>query len=340
MNNQPEKIKEGFAGRDSKIENVDLKNFYLEKMYGDRYVQYRKMWNSADKKNTPQFPLNIDICTNDACNLDCAICPSDKTEKKKRCTHFISGNILDKIRQEAIEHSVCAFNLGGYECTRHRESFIATIEMIKKTPAMDFIIHTNGTLLTNEMIDRLFDSNLTVLSISLDAATDATYRTVRGKNFLPLLRQKLAYIAELRERRNRFFPMIQVSFCVNPLNFREKDIFQETWKDVAQLFVFQPYVYNKKANFAPGDDFETIREKFCASPFRRVTVFYDGDILPCCGSYDRRLALGNINDMSIYDAWHGKKMESVRQQIMTLNHDSNSICYNCLSNIYVPRGIK
>jgi radical SAM protein with 4Fe4S-binding SPASM domain len=51
----------------------------------------------------------------------------------------------------------------------------------------------------------------------------------------------------------------------------------------------------------------------CPQIWQRMAVFWDGTILPCNHDYDAKLALGKVGEITISDAWNGKKLNELRE---------------------------
>jgi MoaA/NifB/PqqE/SkfB family radical SAM enzyme len=77
-------------------------------------------------------------------------------------------------------------------------SFWKTLELLPPGHGIHTTINSNGTLLTEEGIDRLLNSPLAQISISIDAASADTYQKIRGADFHLVTRN----IRELVRRRN------------------------------------------------------------------------------------------------------------------------------------------
>lgn len=304
----------------------------LKELYGERYVEYRRRWSAGKTEEYPDFPLNIDIVPNEACNLRCVICPL--TEKQRSGRGCISGEILERIHREAVEHRLCAINIGGIEPLSHKASFLDVLKISKAIAPIDLMIHTNGTMLAGDVLEAIMDAGVTTLCVSLDSATPATYRAVRGKDYLPRIEQSLIRLAELKQERRSHFPLVQLSFCVNPLNFSEREMFVEQWQHVGQQFCFQQYRWEKGVNIEPTEEFEPIPEIDCDSPFLRCAVAPNGDVFPCCSSRNEDLILGNILETSIYELWHGDKMQGIRRSLKDRPDLRCKTCKACVRSFY------
>jgi radical SAM protein with 4Fe4S-binding SPASM domain len=70
----------------------------------------------------------------------------------------------------------------------------------------------------------------------------------------------------------------------------------------------------------------------CSFPFKQIVIDNEGDILPCCKMGGKKLALGNIKNMSLKDAWNSKKMKDLRDIHKTNRWKENSVCKRCILN--------
>ena len=59
-----------------------------------------------------------------------------------------------------------------------------------------------------------------------------------------------------------------------------------------------------------------------------MSIAWDGDVVPCCFDYDKKIVLGNIENETLSEIWNGTKMHDLRREFIT-NHVCNSLCRNC-----------
>jgi len=74
------------------------------------------------------------------------------------------------------------------------------------------IIVTNGVLLNEDNIKRCFDSGLDWLSISIDAASENTFRNIRGEDILGKVVQNIKVLNDMKRNMKKEFPKI-VAVC-------------------------------------------------------------------------------------------------------------------------------
>lgn len=72
------------------------------------------------------------------------------------------------------------------------------------------VFNTNGTLLDQRRGDAVTEAGLTELRVSLDAATPATYRRIRGADVLPKILRHVSQFTERRARRAETRPRVTI----------------------------------------------------------------------------------------------------------------------------------
>ena len=50
----------------------------------------------------------------------------------------------------------------------------------------------------------------------------------------------------------------------------------------------------------------------CPQIWHRMAIWWDGTILPCNHDDDGLIALGNLKEITIKDAWHSEKLNKIR----------------------------
>jgi radical SAM protein with 4Fe4S-binding SPASM domain len=313
--------------------NPYLKSYGVETMagkmtrrYGERYLEYRKRWAMAEDLHAPDFPLNLELDLIDACTLSCPQClrsPDLLPEYKEflgKGTKLEYAQIV-KLLEEGQRCGLPSVNIGGSgECMLHPD-FFRICRSIMDHDIIELRIISNGTRLTEEITEGLIDQQVHFLSISIDAASSQTYGQVRGK---PEMYQKVVdnvnRFLTLRERRNSEFPMLRVTFVRQEKNNHELTSFIDLWASKADLVDIQTY-----------SDFRTtdLKKGFCCNqPWKRLAIYADGHVVPCCGFPGIVFNLGNIHENSLQSIWASEQMRGLRQAIIENKYPSQ--CLKCM----------
>lgn len=265
--------------------------------FGKRYVKYRENYNNSKFVVNLKFPLQIDLDLRDACNLNCPAC---HTLNRKRINKVINKELLYSIVKECKENNLCAINIGGCsEPLIDKDLVIETIELFKNAGVMDIFLHTNGILLDEITSQKIIDAGVTYLCISIDAATDETYKKVRGSNFNVLINNINNFI---NIRGKRKFPFLRVSFLPTELNYKEKQQFLDYWQNKADIVEIQNYSYveggpKRVENIEVSNDI--ISDSF-NSRLKRISIIAPDLLAGSCGHSDVEFAINNGQNFNKY----------------------------------------
>jgi MoaA/NifB/PqqE/SkfB family radical SAM enzyme len=139
-------------------------------------------------------PYILSLETTTFCNLQCVICHHGNGAMPTR--NHLDTTVIAKLSNFLAQAKW--IELQGVGEPLLSPSFWKTLDLLPHGQGIYMKIHSNGTLLTEERIDRLLNSPLTLISISLDAASAETYRKIRGADF----HRVISNIRELVRRRN------------------------------------------------------------------------------------------------------------------------------------------
>ena len=300
----------------------------LTKELGERYSNYRRMWNNVDYENFPDFPIHIDIEVIDECNQRCIMCPRIAGTQPSTGYSLNTGKVLDYERfkdviDEGVNKGLLSINLGAFAEPLLNKKVFEMIKYAHDKGVIDSRLITNG-LLISSYIDEFFDYGLVNLYVSLDAYREETYFEIRGKGF-NIVKKNILNIIEEKKRRNAILPIIRVSFVDMEINREEKDNFIEFWRDKVDHIDIQVY---DDFNLDITKPCKTNKAKKweCKSPWARLAILSNGDILPCCSFFGRNIPIGNIHDCSIEEAWKSQGMNKIRSGVFNDDLNNCSIC--------------
>ncbi len=189
----------------------------------------------ANRNIAPRFkdlppqdhPVVIELAIDEACNLNCPSCrrefntgsPTTQTGIKHMVTQLLAAGWLDKAG------SITLASMGEVFYSPHYRRLLATDFQRKQV----FIL-SNGTLFNQANWALIKDKYEQIdVSISVDAATAATYRQVRGGDFKQL-QQNLAMLSKLRQAGKINF--LEISFVVQRANYRDLPAFVAWGKEL------------------------------------------------------------------------------------------------------------
>lgn len=270
------------------------------------FKEYRKKWEEWPKDfYVGEFPLFIDIEVTNDCNLRCPFCQYGLRRSKVKRGR-ITLDMVKKIIDEGADNGLYGvkFNIWG-EPLLHPELH-AFIKYAKQKGLIDVYFNTNAVLLDSDVALRLIDAGLDRVSISFEGHTKSIYEKYRvGAKYEKVL-SNIDNLQTLKKKLGVKHPKIRIQSVMLPDmedDFREyKDFWAQRVDEVSFL------------------DYEDIKVKkgirhpwACPQLWQRMAVWWDGTLFPCNKDFNALLSLGNIRQNTIKEAWHSKKLNSIRE---------------------------
>lgn len=297
--------------------------------FGKRYLDYRDAWEGTSRSSLAQFPTHLDFELGDLCNQACIMCPRNSTTHKNteydlNTKQRLSLEIFNKVIQEAADHKLASINLGAFAEPLIHSDMLRFVSLASQAGVIDIRVITNGILLAR-YADKILDSAITNLFISVDASTAATYEKIRGNGFQDVI-DSIEYFIKERNRAHLRFPFVRVSFVEMNINRHEKADFLEQWSGIADFVDIQP---GEDLSHKP-DLKQGVKKRFsCVAPWQRMSILANGDVLPCCNFYGRYLPIGNVLKQSLIEIWNSTEMSKVRSDLVS---DLSPACSTCQSS--------
>jgi len=246
------------------------------------------------------------------CNLRCTFC--FVTEGMTREEGFMEFGLFKKIIDDSpgLEH-LCMHNWG--EPLLNKDIF-RMFDYAAQSGVQHIVMNTNGTLLTNQMIDNIVASPLTVIRFSIDGSAE-TFKKIRGVNLDKIEKN----ILKLKEKKDAHRPELSmgVVFTVEEETQEDVETYVAHWETIVDHVRMQPKLV------------QSPRTEVCPEPFGKdygkLAVLWDGTVIPCCVDYNATLSLGNAWTDKVMDLWQGNAIEQLRRQHLT--GDFPDVCVNC-----------
>ncbi len=299
----------------------------LTKRFGQRFVDYRRDWEltERERKFVPPFPLLVGIETIDKCNLKCGHCVRRHASASGV---KLSWEAYTRVIDEGKEHGLPCIVFGAGNEPLMAPDILETLRYALRQGIMDVFLSTNGTLLTEQMVDALVGMELTRLEVSIDAATAETYKRVRGLDCYDKLVHLIRHTIAKREAAGSKLPLVRVSFVYQEGNQHEADEFIRQWHDVADKVDIQNLI--DYTHLGVIKDVE-VPPFFCPFPWNRVSIDAKGSISPCCTFYSRYFVGGNIHKDTIKAAWDSPLFRELRESLV--NGRYFKVCKNCFGDL-------
>ncbi|MBP2233372.1 radical SAM protein with 4Fe4S-binding SPASM domain [Azospirillum agricola] len=193
----------------------------------------------------------------------------------------------------------------------------------------------NPLLLKRPLALALLRADPGKLYFSLDGHDDASFEKIRGVKdaYEPSVRNLLNFLALKKSFGSKV--KVFVSMIHFGLNEGSIDRMREYWSnmDGVDHFLDKEFItwdgnaqdVNKLEGYSPIPQKDHVT---CQFPWDKMTVTWDGDVVPCCYDYDKRYVLGNALRQSLSEIWNGEPMRRLRQEFLD-NQVDNPLCRNC-----------
>ncbi len=315
--------------------------------YGKGINCVAKQASSISDKEHPleaPFPKNLMIELTNACNLRCVMCYNRLMKRQKG---FMDEDtyrlVLDSAREIGIK-MVGLYTTG--ESLIHPKIF-DFIRLAKEKGFEYVYLTTNGNLLNEEKIKKIFESGLDSIKFSIDGTSKESYEKIRvGGNFEVLYNN----IKMLREMRDALKSKLKIyaSFVLVNDNYHELKKFKEFWKgliDEVMLVVVgnQSNLQAKEFNnLIPAHLKNKIvkTRDHCNLLWNRIITTYDGKFTLCSEDFEGELIYGDIHKESMKNAWNNEKMKAYRNMWKTRDFRLSPRCVTCTSDIEQDEALK
>lgn len=183
----------------------------------DNLNPYWKKFYDEQKTEMPPIPSEIALCYDVSCNLSCPSCRTKKIldirgktfEEKLQFTNAL----VQQINQSRGSDQKIVLRVTGSGDPLAAPIYFKLLQDLDgdNLPHLKIILQTNGVLLTPQNWERLqkIHNNVSAISVSIDAASEATYEKVRRLGNWNKLQNNLRFISQIKERHKIH------GFCLN-----------------------------------------------------------------------------------------------------------------------------
>lgn len=302
-----------------------LRRFPEEKWV--EYLIYRYIFRIYPQKQLlTKFPPYVLIEPTSICNLRCIMCfQVDKSFSNKNYMGRMSWELFTKIVDEVAENECKAITLASRgEPTLHPK-FCDMIDYIRSKNILDIKINTNATMLSEKIIKSILKNDVSEVVFSVDAGTKETYEKIRVKGKFEKVVDNIIFFNDIRKN---YFPKSKSVTRISGVKVSDnQDIHQMTtfWKQYVDEVSIKPATPRWDSYFNEVNKID----KPCNQLWERIYIWYDGKINPCDFDYKSHLSVGDINSVSIKDAWNSEAYNMLRKKHMLRQRSSCFPCDRC-----------
>lgn len=291
---------------------------------------------------TRSMPRRFVIEPTNVCNHRCPLCPQPFQERDfGRMDVERFRKLADEIAPFA--RTICFTLLGEGLVHKGMFDLVAYAESL----GIPCSLTTNGQLLEDQ-VDRVLDSNLTALKVTIDGIDKESHERYRVGSDFEKVKRGIARLVQERNRRGTKRPAITVLSLVFKFNQGQQDAIREWGRSVGVDKVgFKPvwvggarYMNADQQKFA--DEYvpekpqvqhdSVLKENLCRDyrvcpTFHEATILWNGDLVPCgrC-AFDGRDAIGNVFTDGFRALWDS---DAHRQQLAAIIRRETDLCTGC-----------
>ncbi len=292
------------------------------------YLSYRL----GRQDNVPP-PFRLWIEPTNRCNLKCVMCPTGMAPKG----HVTGMMELDRYRKIIDEVAPFVFDVNLH----HRGESLLHPEIV---PMIEYAaerglytnLHTNGTIMTEDLAQRLTRSGLDILSFSFDAIEPAEYSKIRvgGKyeKVLENIRLFLSCRSEIGSKRpHATVEAIDFDPGSSPSSRRDasekmEGLFRQHPPDVVRIKA--PHNWAGEYD-APTDGRDGSTYTPCLFLWYSLTILYDGSLVVCPQDMGGSIKVGEAGSDQVLSSWNGETLRELRDRMVKGQVDDLSPCNSC-----------
>jgi MoaA/NifB/PqqE/SkfB family radical SAM enzyme len=328
---------------------------YKSKLSWAKYITPIRIWNmlqlrlsfmysSAFKKSIiwgKPFAISIEPTT--SCNLGCPECPSGLKQFSRPTGKLSLENNLRVLEQLKGRLQHINYYFQG-------EPFIhgQFLELVKQAKKFNVYVSTstNAHFITTEVAEKIMQSGLDQLIISIDGTTQETYEQYRIHGKISKVLEASRLLVEAKKCAGKG-PHLVFQFLVvapnehqvdNVLTLAKEMNIDEVRFKTAQLYNYENgnplmpknekysrYVLGKNGKFKLK---YTITNK-CWRMWSSCVFTWDLRVVPCCFDKDAAHVLGNLDATTSFKTiWNGNRYQNFRKQLF-VDRSKIAICTNC-----------
>jgi len=271
-----------------------------------RYREYRRAWvENPSGFVLADFPLHLDVEASCRCNLRCVFC-----DKLPALKGLVQGDmdfgLWRTILDEAERNGLYGLKLSYRGEPLLHPRLPEMVALAKDAGILDVYFNTNGMLLDRETARALIDSGLDRISVSVEGTDPAAFEQARRGADFARIEANIRGLVELRERLGAATPKVRVQTVRLP--GLDLESYAAFWRERADEVAVVDYKAGDRRVTGVAEP------RFaCPQPWQRLTVTWDGLVLPCNNDDTQLLPLGRVPERSIGDCWRDPRLMELRE---------------------------
>ncbi|MGR3173242.1 MAG: radical SAM/SPASM domain-containing protein [Candidatus Scalindua sp.] len=281
--------------------------------------------------------------TTSACNLNCVMCPTQRTVAKRfKKDGFVDAILFRRLVDEIVSENpwISVFIHKDGEPLLHPE--IVDLISYASSRLKNVILVTNATLLNEEMARAILATQLQHIRFSVDGLNKQTFEKIRKQSqnnpyadhAVPVdyesVVSNIKRFCELKKSLRRHYPIVGVRITNFKATQQELTDYTSYWKqmvdfiEVAELLSWTGQVTQETCDYS--------QRYPCSSLWAYMTINWDGTMVPCCTYVDTtgddRGILADLNTSSLHESWYSPTIQRLR--MAHLDNDLERVAPFCI----------
>lgn len=286
------------------------------------------------------FPAVVQVQTINRCNATCRMCPYPTTwalEPRETMDDALFSKIAEECAAAPEVHDFVPMAQNEPLLDPKLVQRIAEFKG-RAQPHQMIELVTNGSALTPERFQALSAAGLDLLTISVNADSEATYaKTMGGLKWARLL-ELLNALRQMGSAQTNVF----LRYVIQRDNAHEVRAFVRRWRRDFNLMLYD--VNNRAGAVQEYRELATIKSaltrrlrrwlgprlfKVCPHVFSIMAIMQNGDVLLCGNDWQEREVVGNVREQSLRAIYNSPRMQEVRALMRQGRYDEIPACRNC-----------
>lgn len=286
---------------------------------------------------TAGFPSQILMDITEVCNLACTHCPHPVFMKSE---HY-GGRHLEPALNEKMIEEVRQHGQGLTQYIRYASNGEPLVhphayEMIQAAvdhSGVFVTLTTNGKIMNERRTQRLLESGIHLIDISIDAFRPETYAKIRVKGNLEITRGNvLRLLSWVRESKAK--TKVVVSFVEQAENTSEARDFEAFWRGQGadDVVIRRLHSCSGAVKGLADQQREALRSserRPCLYPWERIVINARGDLAFCPSDWVHGSYVADYRNTTIHKEWQGDFYRRLRQAHQGNDYHKHSFCGQC-----------
>lgn len=296
-------------------------------------------------------PFMICADPSSVCNITCNYCVQYDVKKDKLLNQKFKKQLMNlELAKKIIgdlnlfPNKVKKFSWYGWGEPLLNPDLPKMIEYTVKSGKVNVTaVISNGILLTRETSDRLIDSGLQRINISVQAIDSDGYYNVCGKKIdFDTFVNNIRYMYEHKDSNLTMYIKIGNSLLRKP---DDKEKFLDIFGGICDEIMVENII-NVRSDSLSNENIvksdlgvlgQEIKErKVCPYLFFRMFICPDGTCALCNADWYRDNVIGNVTQNNLKDIWNGEVLRQIQKKHLMGERKNINLCSKCGNVIYYP----